>query len=106
MMIDKRNRAMNDSDWKWVGLRIRDIRQQRKISMKEMAGLVDLCSSSLSNIEHNRTHPSLEMVVKIVSVLDVSLDYIVRGIRPLHGTGGLVFRSDDELEQRFMLTEE
>lgn len=34
----------------------------------------------------------------IVETLDVSMDYIVRGIRPEQRRWGLVFHSDDELE--------
>lgn len=89
-----------------MGMRIRDIRTQRRISLKEMSELTGISDSHLSNIEHEKSHPALEGVVDIVKALDVSLDYIVRGIRPLHNTSGLVFHSDDELEENLMLTEE
>lgn len=96
---------MTEDQWRLMSIRIRDIRQQRKISLKEMARLIDTHLCSISNIEHNRAHPSLECLVRIVTVLDVSMDYIVRGIRPAHNSSGLIFHSDDELEECLFLTE-
>ena len=97
---------MNDNDWKHLGMRMRDIRQQRRISLKLLQTMTGCSDTHLSNIEHNRSHPSLENIVSIVTVLDVSLDYIILGIRPISNPTGLVFRSDDELEEQFRLTEE
>ena len=93
-------------DWKFLGLRMHDIRTQRRISLRQLKEMTGCSDTHLSNIEHNRSHPSLENLVAIVTALDVSLDYIVRGIRPLAYISGLVFRSDDELEKRLFLTAE
>lgn len=92
---------MTEEDWKWLGLRMKDIRTQRKISLKEMAGMLHMHASTLSSIEHNRHHTTLEVIFEIVNILDVSMDYLVRGIRPLFPTGGLCFRSDEDLAQLF-----
>jgi len=97
---------MNTPDWKRIGARIQDVRLQRKISRKEMQALTGLDESTLCNIEHGHAHPSLEALLRIVDVLDISLDYIIYGIRPLHSADGLVFRSDDELEETYLLTED
>ena len=97
---------MTENDWTWIGLRILDIRRQRKISLKELADRTGITKGHLSNIEHNQKHVSLEALTDVVSVLDVSMDYIVRGIRPQRDTSGLVFHSDDELEKTYLLTEE
>ena len=96
---------MDKHDWKRIGARIQDVRIQRKISRKEMQALTGLDESTICNIEHGRTHPSLESLLRLVDVLDISLDYIIYGIRPLHSADGLVFRSDDELEETYLLTE-
>ena len=92
-------------DWKFLGLRMHDIRTQRRISLKQLKEMTGCSDSHLSNIECNRSHPSLENMAAIAAALDVSMDYIVRGIRPIANPTGLVFRSDDELEN-LMLTEE
>ncbi len=96
---------MTEEQWKRMGMRIRDVRQQRKISLKEMEVLIQLRNCTVCNIENGKYHPSLETVVRIVTALDVSMDYIVLGIRPVLNSTGLVFRSDDELEQTLFLTE-
>ena len=97
---------MKEIDWLHIGLRLHDIRMQRKISAKRMTELTGCSDTHLINVEHNRSHMSLENLVAVVIALDVSLDYIVMGIRPLTNLTGLVFRSDDELENNLMLTEE
>lgn len=96
---------MKPEDWICLGMRIRDIRQQRQFTSKALAEMAGIAPSHLSNIERAHAVPSLEAVVAIVSVLDVSMDYIVLGIRPPFNHSGLVFRSNDELEQGFSLTE-
>ena len=93
-------------DWRLLGLRMRDIRMQRRISLRRLMAMTGYSDSHLCNIERNHCHASLENLVAIVSALDVSLDYIVRGVRPQSGTSGLVFHSDDELEEILFLTEE
>ena len=92
-------------DWKFLGLRMHDIRIQRKISLKHLYEMTGCSDTHLSNIEHNRSHPSVENLVAIVTALDISLDYIVLGIRPISNPTGLIFRSDDELEECLFLTE-
>lgn len=96
---------MTEIDWIRMGMRIRDVRNQRGISLKELGTRVRVQEPSISNIERSRAHPSLEVLIRIVEALDISLDYIVFGIRPLHSSDGLVFRSDDELDEQFRLTE-
>lgn len=81
----------------WMGLRIRDVRRQRGLSGAELARAVGLSAQAFSSIERGSC-PRLEVMVDIVETLDVSMDYIVRGIRPEQRRWGLVFHSDDELE--------
>ena len=81
----------------WMGLRIRDVRQQRGLTGAELARALHVSAQTLSGIERG-TCPRLELMVDIVEMLDVSMDYIVRGIIPEQRRWGLVFHSDDELE--------
>ena len=97
---------MTDIEWKHLGMRMRDIRQQRRISLKLLQQMTGCSDTHLGNIERNRSHPSLENIVAIVTALDVCLDYIILGLRPISNPTGLIFRSDDELEEQFRLTEE
>ncbi len=84
-----------------IGIRLRDVRLQRGVSQKELAARASLSTTQISSIEHGR-HITLDSVVALATVLDVSLDYIIRGIRPQAGAWGLIFRSDDELDDRMV----
>lgn len=97
---------MTEEQWKRMGMRIRDIRLQRKISLKAIESMTQLCDCTICNIETGKFHPALETVVRIVTALDVSLDYIVLGVHPLVNRSGLIFRSDDELDESLFLAEE
>lgn len=88
-----------------MGARIRDVRLQRGISQVELAAVAGMSKAQVNNIEHNKKSASLDSVVALVDALDVSLDYIVRGLRPQMGAWGLIFREDDELEESLWLTE-
>lgn len=88
---------MTEEQWTNVGLRIRDIRLQRGISARELGERISKSESYISSLEHGKK-ASLDAMVDIASVLDVSLDYLLRGIRPQMGAWGLIFRENDELD--------
>ena len=80
-----------------IGNRIREIRLQRGITEAFLAESVHITPSHMSNIEHGKKVPSVEVVVALAQSLDVSIDYIVLGIRPVIGAGnwGLRLHSGD-----------
>jgi len=81
-----------------IGTRLRDVRRQRGCSLQSLADQTGLSRSLLGSLEHNRSKPTLEMIIMLVQALDVSMDYLVLGIRPQMNGWGLILRSDDELE--------
>lgn len=56
-----------------VGQRIRELRQQRGLSQRELAKAVNLPNSTLSMIERDTVSPSIGNLHKILSGLDTSL---------------------------------
>lgn len=88
---------MTNDERKLIGARLRDVRIQRGLSQEELASAAGLSSGHISDMERGKSM-SLDSVVAIVTALDVSLDYIIRGIRPQMGAWGLMFRSDEDLE--------
>jgi len=60
-----------------IGKRIAKIRKKRKLTQENLAELVDSSSTYISNIERAAKQPSLNMLVRIASVLEISLDYLV-----------------------------
>lgn len=49
------------------------------MSQKELAEVVGLAPSTISNYESGEREPPLDVLCKIADVLDVSLDMLVRG---------------------------
>ena len=89
---------MTDHEYKQMGVRLADVREQRGCNLHELAAMTELHYNTLSAIEHGTRKPSLDTLVCIVRALDVSMDYIVLGVRPQSNSWGLILRSDDELD--------
>lgn len=80
-----------------IGARLRNVRMQRGLTQEELGRLTGLKPTHISSIERGKSM-SLDSIVLLVCALDVSLDYIILGIRPQTGAWGLIFQSDDELD--------
>ena len=66
-------------DYLRIGVRIGDYRQERKISQAELAELTDLSVVYISHIETGSKKASLEVLVKIAAVLEVTVDRLLLG---------------------------
>ncbi|MEQ2529079.1 helix-turn-helix transcriptional regulator [Bacillaceae bacterium CLA-AA-H227] len=56
-----------------IGKRIRELRKIKKIKLTELAEKAFISQSFLSEIENDRTNPSLDTLFSICKVLDVPL---------------------------------
>ena len=56
-----------------VGKRIKEIRQKRGLSIRELAKKMDTSHSYLSRVENNKVTPSLETLVKMAEVLECNV---------------------------------
>jgi transcriptional regulator with XRE-family HTH domain len=72
-----------------LGTRLRDLRTKRGISQKELADLVGVTSSTISQIESNLIYPSLPALLKLAEVLSVDVNSLFRD--PAKSAGGPVF---------------
>lgn len=57
--------------------RLREIRTAKKLSQVELARLLGVTKQCVSNWENDNIQPSIEMLVKIATVLQVSTDYLL-----------------------------
>lgn len=73
-------------DYVKIGKRIRIERLKNDFTQQELAYLVDLSVSHLSNIETGKTIVSLEAMYQIADALHVSVDYLLKD-----------YREDDEI---------
>lgn len=66
-------------DYKLIGKRIRECRENAGISQELLAEWAELSPSYISRIENGKKHVSLESLTAIADVLRISLDYLVYG---------------------------
>jgi transcriptional regulator with XRE-family HTH domain len=58
-----------------IGEKLRAIRQERKMSLRELADKAEISASMLSQIETGKVFPSVRSLYGIASALNVSVDY-------------------------------
>lgn len=64
-------------DYKKIGIRIKAAREAKKLTQEELAELTGLTNNYISNIERNRSKPSIETLIKICNSLEITPDYIL-----------------------------
>jgi XRE family transcriptional regulator, master regulator for biofilm formation len=76
-----------------IGLRIRNLREKKGYSISELALKAGISKSYLSQIERNlQVNPSLHLLYKLASTLNVSLDDLI-GVEQEEG------RNNEQLDQ-------
>lgn len=71
-----------------LGLKIRQLRARRKLSLKDLADRADLSSSYLNEIENGKKYPKIEKLAALAEALDVQFEDLVsfktgRNLHPL-----------------------
>lgn len=61
-------------DYVSIGQSIRKYRKQKKLTLLQLAEMIDVSDSFIGQIERGRNKPSLETVVNIANALEVSVD--------------------------------
>lgn len=68
---------MMELDYKLLGLRIKMARLRKNYSQEEIANMINVGASHISNIERANTRVSLSTLHKLAQCLDVSMDDIM-----------------------------
>ena len=63
------------------GDRLRRFREEKDITQKQMAEQIPMNQSNYSKIERNTQQPSLDQLIRIVEILNITLDELL-GIDP------------------------
>jgi transcriptional regulator with XRE-family HTH domain/mannose-6-phosphate isomerase-like protein (cupin superfamily) len=58
-----------------IGEKVRAVRQQQQISLRDLAGKADISASMLSQIETGKAFPSVRSIYSIAAALAVPVDY-------------------------------
>ena len=61
-----------------MGDRIREARKQKAFTQEQLAEKLDVSVESVSHIERGTRLPSIQVFIKIIEVLGVSADYLLR----------------------------
>lgn len=67
-------------DYKELGERIAKRRKALNLTQDDVAEATGLSNNHISNIENNHSIPSIETLIKICEVLDITPDYFLLGI--------------------------
>lgn len=74
---------VQDPDFrKAFGDRVRELRKRKGWTQKELAARLGVKTPQLTKYETGFNAPTLEKVVELAEILDVSLDYLLLGDRP------------------------
>ncbi|MBN6888184.1 XRE family transcriptional regulator, master regulator for biofilm formation [Cytobacillus horneckiae] len=61
-----------------IGNRVKKLRQEKKMSLSELAEQAGVAKSYLSSLERNlQTNPSIQFLEKIAGVLNVPVDHLI-----------------------------
>lgn len=60
-----------------IGSKIIELRKKFSLSQSELAKKVNVSRTIIGNYERNENAPSVDILLKIAKVFDVSIDYIV-----------------------------
>ena len=75
--FESESRRMGNID---LGMRLRELRTRQGMSQKELAGLIGVTPSTISQIESNTIYPSLPALFKIAQILDVPVGSLFKDI--------------------------
>lgn len=58
-------------------LRLRDLRKEKGVSMKELAKEIDVTDAAISNWENGVNEPKLTYIIRLCTYFGVSADYLL-----------------------------
>ncbi|MBA9078974.1 XRE family transcriptional regulator [Rufibacter quisquiliarum] len=67
------------SNFTGFGERLRAAREQKGLSQSDLAEKLDMKRNTVSNYETEKSYPSLDLLLRLVDILDVSSDYLLSG---------------------------
>jgi transcriptional regulator with XRE-family HTH domain/quercetin dioxygenase-like cupin family protein len=73
--------GMNPHHIQAIGEKLRGIRQERQLSLRELAKKAEISASMLSQIENGKAFPSVRSIYSIAAALAVSVDYFFPDLR-------------------------
>ena len=73
----------NDIDYGRLGERIKRYRRKAHWTQEQLAGRIDVATSTIAHAESGTSKPSLPLLIKIANELNVSLDQLISDSLPI-----------------------
>lgn len=78
-----------------IGSKIAQLRKKKDLSQTDFAKAIGASRTMVGNYERNINAPSIEMIVNIAKVLDVSVDYLIGDGKLAHYDKEVLKRIED-----------
>ena len=88
-------------NYKLLGEQIRKHRKQKKYTLEQLAEKLDVSTTFIGQIERAKGIPSLETLVKIANVLEISTDCLLFGDLNTKSSGDYFVNRVEELTETF-----
>lgn len=62
-----------------IGIRIKKLREIKKLKQKEFAKIIDVSQGTLSDIENGKFTPSVDTIISVSRYMNVSTDWLLKG---------------------------
>ena len=85
---------------KTTGDRIFELRKQKGYSREALAKLCGVSSKSIQNYENGSRVPIIDNIKKIATVLETSVDYLIKGVEVDLSTEALTQEEMEEIKDR------
>ncbi|MBE8722616.1 helix-turn-helix domain-containing protein [Sphingobacterium pedocola] len=89
---------MEDNTVFKISAKIKEIRKDKSITIQELADKAGVSKGLISQIENNRTVPSLFVLINIVNALDVDLNEFFQDFKTNNDGGPIIVRKKQEYE--------
>ena len=84
--------------------RIRELRKQHKMTMKELGAVVGLAESTISQYETGKRQPDNETLLKLGKYFNTSVDYLLGSTRTNENAPPLTQKDERDIEKRLQNT--
>ena len=75
------NKTQTSVNHRQIGYRIKEVREQNRLSQAQLAEITDLSVSYISHIESAKRKASLESIIRIVNALGITVDELLAGVQ-------------------------
>lgn len=84
-----------------IGKRIKEAREHLGLTQSELAGLVGVTNSAITNYEKDTSHPKEPVLYKLIEVLEVDANYLFQDVSGITQKGNDITLFEFDLIQKY-----